>query len=417
MNRHILFLAAFLISTMLNAQIESKYGKGAVPEVEGKVVFSKTIKPKQNTTDQQLFDVINQWAEKNYNEKPQRERQRVLLSDSDKKQVACSGDMLLVFGRKLLSFDSSPMYYQLVMSIDKGECEATIRNIRYVYNIGRDNEEDMSAEETITDKVAINKKGTKLNFFYDKFRRVTIDSIEQVFTSLEEAINGKSTITQQPVEKQIQYVYVDKATGQEVAPPTTPVATVTGEVQATATVPTPVSTPAVKTSEFKAVSIQDMPKDFIRLLEKPALIAITKNGKVAAATWAGTNDFFGKQVSMVIMNSQAAPSDIIEAGDTYTISFFTSASRDALAYSKDKGLIDAEMLKEKGLNAVEINSSSTTFGEASIIIECRKITDQTLTNASINTDEYKSDIPAEWQKSGLDKLYFNVGEILNVWVK
>lgn len=422
MNRHLLLLATFFMAIALNAQIDPRYDKGAVPEVDGKIIFTKNIVSDPKLSDQELFEKVKVWADKNYNQGKQREKQRVLLTDEDKKQVACSGDMLLVFGRKLLSFDSSPMYYQLIMQIEDGKCEATVRNIRYIYNEGHDNEEAMTAEETISDKVAINKKGTKLNFFYEKFRRVTIDSLEQVFTSLEKGINDQLLASTRPVNKEIQYVYIDKSTGNEVEAPTTaqpvketPQNTVSSHVATP--MPMPIPTPATKMEGFKKVTAQDIPKDFIKLLEKPTLVTITKDGKAVAATWAGTNNFFGKQVSMIIMNSQAAAANSIEAGDTYTISFFTSASRDALAFSKDKGLIDAKELTSKGLYPVATEGMTIAYNEASIVIECRKITDQSLSNATSEMNEYKSDIPAEWQKAGTDKLYFNVGEILNVWVK
>lgn len=410
-------MAAMLTTVLLAAQIDPKYDKGAISEVDGKVVFSKSIAPNKSITDQQLFEKVSGWADKYYNsENNKREKQRVLLVDSEKKQIACSGDMLLVFGKKLLSFDSSPMLYQMILTIENGRCDATMRNIHYLYQSGGDREEDLSAEETITDKVAINKKGTKLNFFYDKFRRTTIDSVEQIYASLEEAINGKASFANQPTEKEIQYVYVDKSTGKEVdAPVSTPVEA--PKAQVATPMPMPIPTPATLLSGFKKVSIQDTPKDFIKLLEKLALVTITKDGKTIAATWAGTNDFFGKQVSMVVMNSQDAATNTLESGDTYTISFFTSASREALTYVKGKGLVDIKDLQSKGLNAGATDGMTIGFGEASIIIECRKITDQSLKNTSINIDEFKSDIPAEWQKNGLDKLYFNVGEILNVWVK
>lgn len=422
MNRHILLLAIFFIATMVNAQIDPRYDKGMVPEVDGKIIFTKNIVSDPKLSDEVLFDKVKSWADKKFHMGEQREKQRILLVDSVKKQIACSGDMLLVFGRKLLSFDSSPMYYQLIMQVEDGKCEASVRNIRYLYNQGRDDEEEMSAEETISDKVAINKKGTKLNFFYEKFRRTTIDSLEQMFLSLENGINEKIIASTRPINKEVQYIYIDKSTGNQVEAPieTQPAKETPQNINSNhvaTPMPMPIPTPATQMEGFRKVNVQEIPKDFIRLLEKPTLVTITKDGKAVAATWAGTNNFFGKEVSMIIMNSQSAPTNSISTGDTYTISFFTSSAREALAHSKEKGMIDAKDLKSKGLNAVATEGMTIAYSEASIVIECRKITDQTLSNASIDMNEYKSDIPAEWQKEGSDKLYFNVGEILNVWVK
>ena len=49
----------------------------------------------------------------------------------------------------------------------------------------------VKAEEWITDKYALNKKGTKLSRISGKFRRKTIDRKDNIFQRIEAALNIK----------------------------------------------------------------------------------------------------------------------------------------------------------------------------------------------------------------------------------
>ena len=53
------------------------------------------------------------------------------------------------------------------------------------------------AEEWITDKEAVNKKGTKLYPRSGKFRRLTIDRVEEIFQGFMDAFSTKQGVIEE----------------------------------------------------------------------------------------------------------------------------------------------------------------------------------------------------------------------------
>lgn len=83
MKRMIYFLAAFVcLPLCLLAQDDSKYLAGAVPVVNGKVVFTKTISVPDLSQDE-IFKRIQQWSSERFvTDKEQ--KGRILYSDQTK---------------------------------------------------------------------------------------------------------------------------------------------------------------------------------------------------------------------------------------------------------------------------------------------------------------------------------------------
>ena len=62
--------------------------------------------------------------------------------------------------------------------------KVTIFRISYWYDEERDGGERFKAEEWITDKYALNKKHTRLAKISGKFRRKTVDRVEQIYNNI-----------------------------------------------------------------------------------------------------------------------------------------------------------------------------------------------------------------------------------------
>lgn len=410
--KHAVLFAIFSFTWIaLVAQTDSKYLKGAVPEENGKVVFSNTIELISNISDEELFEKVNLWAKKNY--KGGKSANRILLSDSTKKQIGCSGKEDLVLGRKLLSLDIAIMSYQLILEIEQGACNAKIRGISYEYGTEKNNEH-LLAEEMITDKVAINKNGDKLNNYYGRFRTVTIDSINSIFQSLQSYINN--TISQPP---QIQYIYIDKNTGEEVPSPVTntiSVATASSSTQVSAVteIVQPNNAGAVLQG-FKNIAPENIPGNIIKLLNDWALITSGKEDKVnvMTASWGGLGVFWDKPIYTCFINPSRYTITTMDEGETYTVSFYTAAYKDKLEYCGSTSGRDTDKIKGSGLTPIKTPSGATAFQEAWMIFECKKIIAQPISEACVKVD--KSELSDNWSKNGFHKMY--IGEILNVWIK
>lgn len=407
--KKLFFLLMFAATAFAaTSQTDSKYLAGAVPEVDGKVLFSRTITINKPITDDRLFELMDKWVSNEYSVQDG-SRQRILLSNKEDKSIAAQGDMTLVFKRSALSLDQSNMLYQLILQINGGKCEAVVRSIKYEYNDAGKKISTFPAEEMITDKYALNKKGDKLNNYYNKFRIYTVDSINALFNKIDVYLNGAKVVAG-AVERDYQ--------------PTAPAASVPMAALAPAAVAAEtyqetVAAPAVAETGsvsalpgFRQISADKIPGNIVKLLNNWTLITsgTAEKTNVMTASWGGLGVFWEKPVAFCFLNPSRYSVQTMDQGETYTISFYTEAYKDAMLYCGNNSGRNTDKIKGSGLTPIKTPSGATAFAEAWMIFECKKIIAQ-----QISPDAVKTQVPAEWSKNGYHKMY--VGEILNVWVK
>lgn len=161
---------------------DQKYLLGAVPVVDGKVVFNKTIEAPGKSASQ-IYGILKQYMEKLTKESNQIHSQLIVADDS-KHELGGSYEEWLVFKKTLLQLDQTRFLYVLEANCSDGKADVTLSRIRYLYDENR-NPEHLKAEDWITDKEAVNKKGTKLLPITGKFRRKTIDRKDFLFNKFE----------------------------------------------------------------------------------------------------------------------------------------------------------------------------------------------------------------------------------------
>lgn len=394
MNKYILLFLFVCFSLFAQAQVETKYSFGAVPEVDGKVAFSRTINVENGISSENLFGLMEKWVENNYN-KNDGSKNRVLLVNPEKGNIACLGEKVLVFKRSALSLDQAIMTYQLILNVEQDKCVATVRSIKYDYASDKNLS---SAEEMITDKVALKSDG-KMHRSYDKFRIFTIDSISSIFNSIDVYLNGLRTkgAAQQ-----------NSVVGQSDQPIPDTGAMLKNEIQNIA----PIASSA-KMDGYKNISADKIPGNIIKLLNDWILITSGTDDKinVMTASWGGLGVLWEKPVSFCFINPTRYSINTMDEGDTYTISFYTEAYKDAMLYCGTKSGRDTDKIKGSGLTPIKTPSGATVFSEAWMILECKKIIAQPIQSESVIVKPSNND----WSKNGYHKMY--IGEILNVWVK
>lgn len=164
------------------ANPDAKYLKGAVTEVDGKVVFRKTIDAPGKTADE-VYNIVKNYLLKMTTE-PNQESARLAFEDKEKHELAASFNEWLVFKSSSLMLDQTRLLYVIKARCSEGKAVIEIANIHYVYDEFR-KPQRYTAEEWITDKEALNKKGTKLLPLSGKFRRKTIDRKDFLFNKFE----------------------------------------------------------------------------------------------------------------------------------------------------------------------------------------------------------------------------------------
>ena len=158
---------------------DAKYLEGAVPEVNGRVIFSTTIKAPGKTA-QQIYDLLLEDMTKITKEENQFEQSHIAYENAEEKHIVGNYQEWLVFKNKPLSLDRTRLLYNIIADCRDGEATIQMLRIVYIYDEERDMQ-TYKAEEWITDKYGLNKKKTKVARVSGKFRRKTIDRKDYLF--------------------------------------------------------------------------------------------------------------------------------------------------------------------------------------------------------------------------------------------
>ena len=331
------FIALFLICLplMAVAQTDNKYLEGAVPVKNDKVEFSTELQVPA-MTKQQIYDTMLDWANNKFQPKD-KFNARVLYTNPQDGSIAVGGEEYMVFSSSALSLDRTRIYYLLSIVCDNGKCQIDMNRIRYWYNEARDGGEKYTAEEWITDEMALNKAKTKLAPVCGKFRKKTIDLKDELFAEMRSALGNKM------IELGLQAAPVK---------PAEQVAVVQPSVQPAPVVPVtvaPVQQPAVQ--ETKAVTEEDKIAQAVRM-------TFSVNGEeleIDKDCWGGRSQLFGKDVTYCIIDTQKTMSNILMSqSDNYRISFYPNGSNQPCVVIECKKMM---MQNVKGEEAKKMNPS------------------------------------------------------------
>ena len=273
-----------------------KYLAGAITMEDGKVTFNHEIKA-PSLSKEQLYKQMLDWANNRF-KSDGKLQSRVVYTNEEEGDLAASAEEYIVFSSSALSLDRTRIYYQYLINVADGVCRMTMTRIRYWYDENRDGGEKYTAEEWITDDMALNKKKTKLAPICGKFRRETIDLKDELFKSAAEAL-GVHALN---------------------APQTVPAATLQP------------ATPAVVPStggELKNITFEQLPENLSEIAAS-GRITLTANDEeidLKADNWGGFGKLFNKNVAYLLVDqNRIAINAVMEHSDTYQISFYTEGS-------------------------------------------------------------------------------------------
>ena len=165
---------------------DSKYLAGAVPEVDGKVVFTKEFSI-PGMSQEEIFKRMQAWMEARL--KKNANTSRVVYTNPEEGQIVGTGDEWIVFSSSALSLDRTKILYQLSVVCAPEKCTMEVEKIRFNYREGK---EKYTAEEWIVDKYALNKAKTKLVRGLAKWRRKTVDFVDDLALGAAEALSAST---------------------------------------------------------------------------------------------------------------------------------------------------------------------------------------------------------------------------------
>lgn len=281
-----------------NYNIEKYLKRGAVPVVDGKVVFSDTLSIVDGYTVAQINDVARSWLEKFFQGKDM-ERNRI-LSEEDNRIVALA-QMEIVFQNNSFSMDKALMSYVITLNSMSGKSTVTIDKIRYNYNDGVSSQV-LVAEDYITDEEAVNKKGTKLLPITGKFRRKTIDAVEEIFGSYRSVMKLYTADGLAELVKNAPHVMSVKPVQQknDMLPE--------------------------RNEGYVKVSPEELPENFIKMVSKGWML-MTEGSEVEMKmeSWGGAGVLYNKPVAICFISPADEAYSVIEKENTYKLVFYNSS--------------------------------------------------------------------------------------------
>lgn len=168
-------------------EADKPYLAGAVPEEDGKVVFSCDINT-GNMSAEEAFDIAYKKIEQLTGEKNQTQKSRISLIDKNEHSIVAAFGEWLVFTNHAFVLDRALFNYLMVVNCSDGKVNVKISRLAYEYSNGRGTDL-LYAEDMITDKLMIAKDGTKLKRINRKFRVATVDRMREVLDSLQTAFS------------------------------------------------------------------------------------------------------------------------------------------------------------------------------------------------------------------------------------
>lgn len=306
-----ILLLLLVIPVLLHAQSE-KYMEGAVPLVNGKVVFTRNIDV-PSFTKEQIYEALLDWSHNRFTGKDC----GVLYSDAQKGLIAAQGGEQFTVRIGLFPGNVNIHYLYTIKCTD-GACTFETSRIKYTNNpVSKNNTDVITAEEYITDKYALNKAMTKIYNGTGDYRKQTIDIVDILASEGLNAIysyNGQASpnATAQPAYTS------NKPQQADVQQPQQNTAPVKNTVPVKRTVP-------VSTEGMKSISAIQIPTDIIDAISANGLYITAVDGRSLANAIAGkggldVNSNTGKAAAMFSVTENTDNIIyLLEKADTYTL--------------------------------------------------------------------------------------------------
>ena len=353
---------------MLQAQEEeddSRYLEGAVPEEQGKVVFSRDFSIPGMSKDE-IMQRTEAWMDALM--KQNKNNSRIVFTDAEAGNIVGNADHYLIFSRSALALDRTRMLFLLTATAKPESLKLKISRIHYLYYEGK-KEENYLAEEMITDEYALNKARTKLSRGYAKWRRKTVDYVDSVFISAVNMLKATEADArnEQEVRNNNRQTAIVIANNQTAAAPA-------AQLPAAQPQPTEQAKPAVvETKLAEAKPAEAKPAE-----TKPAAAAVP----AAAPVPDGYTEADAEALSTDLIVAGSGRLVVAVGTDIYNMTTLTANAGGSLGKQNDKTVIytifgadqDAAALKKAETYSVRFYPNGAE--RPSIILECKALPSQ-----------------------------------------
>lgn len=181
---------------------------------------------------------------------------------------------------------------------------------------------------------------------------------------------------------------------------------------------TVVFTDASKWNEvYTEIKPSEIPGNPIELIGKGWMLITS--GEVGSyntmtASWGAMGEIWSLPVACVTVRNCRYTNTFLEKNDVFTLSFFDEEYRPALQILGTKSGRDGDKVAEAGLTPVASPAGSVSFGEARMVLECRKLYADPLDRSRIAPD-IAGKIYSNVSDDEHHILY--IGQITSAWIR
>ncbi|MGN0316104.1 MAG: flavin reductase family protein [Fusicatenibacter sp.] len=166
---------------------------------------------------------------------------------------------------------------------------------------------------------------------------------------------------------------------------------------------------------MKEINVKDLTKNpFSMIGDEWMLITARKGDQVntMTASWGGVGIMWGKNIATCYIRPQRYTREFVDAGDTFTLSFFDGEQKKAMGYvGRVSGRDEPDKIEKAGLHLTEVDGQPT-FEEASLILVCKKLYVQEMKEACfLGTEEIEKWYPQK------DYHFMYMSEIVKAYEK
>ena len=161
---------------------DSRYLVGAVPEVDGNIVFTREIALSDGITPELAMAKASEWL--NRIAQDERTLYHQELDQPADNMLRHSYILELTFSHSAFSHDFAHISYVLDVRIEGKKAWLSMSHITYKYT-ELNKTTKYRAEDMISDEISLNKKKDKIYPGYRRFRVKTIDLVDELQTSLQ----------------------------------------------------------------------------------------------------------------------------------------------------------------------------------------------------------------------------------------
>ncbi|MGC9468391.1 MAG: flavin reductase family protein [Anaerolineae bacterium] len=164
--------------------------------------------------------------------------------------------------------------------------------------------------------------------------------------------------------------------------------------------------------KFREINPHDLTENAISLIGKEwMLITAGKldHFNMMTASWGTLGYLWNRPVAFAFVRPQRYTFGLMEQSSYFSLTFFDEEHRDVLDYCGSHSGRDVDKVAKTGLTPMVGESGAVYFDEARLVMECRKIYAQDITEANFLEATI---IAQHYQKRDFHRLY--VGEITRV---